>query len=142
MANKINDFLKQVFTGGRKQGKQPGDKSTPASNTRKKMKRAAEAKAAAAKTPTASASPAKKVSAPKKVAPVPKARGDRPKAPVNTIKPMPADRPKGPQNRGKKRPVEVKQLTGKVSDLPSKKKGIFADTFAKTKYAPVFPKKK
>lgn len=140
MANKINDFLKQVFTGGRKQGKQPGDKSTPASNTRKKMRRAAEAKAAEAKAKPAEA-PAKKAPK-KKVAPVPKARSDRPKAPVKTIKPMPADRAKGPENRGKKRPVEVKKLTGKVSDLPSKKKGIFADTFERKKYAPIFPKKK
>lgn len=137
--NKLDDFLKKVFTGGRKQGKQPGDPSTPASNTRKKMKRAAEAKAAEAKAKPA-AKPAKK-----KEAPTPRPRADRPKVVSPTshgqgdppkLKTKPKQ-PSGGVTRGKKRPVEVTNLTGKVDDLPSKKKkkGIFADTFARTKYS-------
>ena len=142
--NKLDDFLKKVFTGGRKQGKQPGDPSTPASNTRKKMKRAVEAKAAEAKAKPAD-KPAKKA-APKKVAPTPRARADRPKVVSPTshgqgdppkLKTKPKQ-PSGGVSRGKKRPVAVTNLTGKVDDLPSKKKknkGIFADTFARTKYS-------
>lgn len=108
--------------------KEKKTKPTPASNTRKKAKKASETKEA----PKPKAKPkAKAKPAPKKVAPVPKPRSARPQ----TVKESPVPKGNNPSPGSKKPPVKgLKVPTGPTNTLKGKIK-------QKNKVFPVEPSK-